>query len=434
MTRAVPALQNPILLFEEFVHELPVDYQQMAYEFKAFCRVRKVRSVLQLLQLVMLYCGLDFSLRSCAGKFAEMQGYLSDTAVKKRLLACVSWVKAMLTAVFGLGRVVNNGHLRFVVIDGSTVQAPGADGTSYRLHIAVDLVKLELLEVKVTDDKVGEGLEHYTLKNGDVVVIDRGYNQPKSLVPFIDWGGDVVLRYNPHGMNLYGRDEGAGKIVWVEVLRALDGQASAVPVYLCHGDKRIAGVVHAVPLPAAKAAEARRRLQQKALKKGRQLSAEALYLSGWVLVFTTVPVAVLDTATAAALYRVRWQVELVIKRLKSLLDLDLLRARKNSGVSDLYLHGKLLYAAVIEKIARRRFNLFPAGMVPERTHTPWRLWVLLAADVRAWVIASMPRRTYCLEDCLKALRERPRKRKLQTLPKRIFALLNTCRELQVSDV
>ncbi|WP_245395032.1 hypothetical protein [methane-oxidizing endosymbiont of Gigantopelta aegis] len=69
--------------FEQFVQELPEDYQQQAYEFKAFTRARKIRSPLQLLQLVMLYCGLDFSLRSCAGEVAHLQGYLSDTAVKK---------------------------------------------------------------------------------------------------------------------------------------------------------------------------------------------------------------------------------------------------------------------------------------------------------------------------------------------------------------
>ena len=38
----------------------------------------------------------------------------------------------------------------------------------------------------------------------------------------------------------------------------------------------------------------------------------------------------------------RWQVELAIKRLKSLLNIDQLRAKKNSALADLYLHGKLL--------------------------------------------------------------------------------------------
>jgi len=49
-----PSLDNR---FETFVQALPEDYQQQAYEFKAFARSRKIRSPLQLLQLVMLYCG-----------------------------------------------------------------------------------------------------------------------------------------------------------------------------------------------------------------------------------------------------------------------------------------------------------------------------------------------------------------------------------------
>ncbi len=145
------------------------------FGFKTSCNGNLISErIYELLQLVMLYCGLDFSLRTTAGQFSSANGYLNDTAVRKRLAACMPWVKAILTKVFNLGQVVTSGHLWFILIDGSTIQVPGADGTSYRLHIAIDLVKLELLQVKVTDEKQGESLDHYTLKNGDVVVIDQG--------------------------------------------------------------------------------------------------------------------------------------------------------------------------------------------------------------------------------------------------------------------
>ena len=194
------------------------------------------------------------------------------------------------------------------MIDGTTVQAPGATGTDYRLHVALDLVNLELRQIEVSTDKVGESLAHFQWQEGDVVLIDRGYNQPKTLVPFIDQGADVVLRYNPQGMNLYTQDERMERIDWVERLATLQGQAGAIPVYLCHGSKRLEGVVHAIPLPAEQAAQARRRLRQRALKKGRQARATSLFLSGWVLIFTSLPVTLLDTAAIAALYRLRWQV------------------------------------------------------------------------------------------------------------------------------
>ncbi|SKA75389.1 Transposase DDE domain-containing protein [Thiothrix eikelboomii] len=150
--------------------------------------------------------------------------------------------------------MVDSGKLRFIVIDGSTVQEPGATATTYRLHIAIDLINLSLHQVEVTTDKEGENLDHYTLAAGDVVLIDLGYNQPKTLVPFIDRGGDVVLRYNAHSMNLYEDGEGddAGhlvKIDWYTRLRKLGKRPSGVPVWLCHGNKRIQGYLHAIPLP-----------------------------------------------------------------------------------------------------------------------------------------------------------------------------------------
>lgn len=78
--KLLPSLNND---FEAFLQALPSDYHQQAYDFKAFTRARKIKSPLQLLQVVMLYCGLDLSLRSCAGEVAQLQGYLSDTALKK---------------------------------------------------------------------------------------------------------------------------------------------------------------------------------------------------------------------------------------------------------------------------------------------------------------------------------------------------------------
>jgi len=426
--------QHTHILFEEFVQELPSDYRELAYDFKAFTRARKIGSPLQLLQLVMLYCGLDLSLRSCAGEIAVMQGYLSDTAVKKRLEACVPWIKALLSGVFGLEKVVDSGSLRFIVIDGSTVQEPGATGTTYRLHVAIDLVNLTFHQVEVTTDKEGEHLDHYRLREGDVVLIDRGYNQPKTLVPFIDRGGDVVLRYNAHGMNLYGFDDVMEKIDWQEQLKNLHGEAGVIPVYLCHQDKRIEGYVHAIPLPEKEAAEARRKARERARNKGRNASGKSLYLSGWVLIFTSLPPDVLDTRTASSLYRVRWQVELTIKRMKSLLDIDKLRAFKESPLAELYLYGKLLYATVVEKITNRRFGRAMTGMVMDRKLTPWRPWNLINEAVRAAIIACFQYKERYELDAIKSMSERPRKRKLQTLPESIFGLISQCRRLGVSLV
>ena len=50
------------------------------------------------------------------------------------------------------------GQLRFVVVDGSSVQGPGATGTGHRLHLALDLMTLTLRYVEVTGPEQWERL------------------------------------------------------------------------------------------------------------------------------------------------------------------------------------------------------------------------------------------------------------------------------------
>lgn len=335
---------------------------------------------------------------------------------------------------------MNSGSLRFIVIDGSTVQEPGATETTYRLHVAIDLINLSIRQIEVTTDKVGESLDHYQLDEGDVILLDRGYNQPKTLIPVLDRGGDVVLRYNAHSMNLYEIEteehgqEQMVKVDWENSLQTLNRQPGYFPVYLRHKCKRIEVFLHAIPLPSDKAAQARQQAKKRAKKNGRIPSDKALYLSEWVLVLVSLPPALLDTDAIANLYRVRWQVELVIKRLKSLLQVDELRARKHSQLADLYLHGKLLYATVMAKIAQQRWPQATRTMDAPRQLTDWRLWRSVADDMKAGFKACFPHNRRFADAYLKSIAERPRKRPLQTLPKSAHMLIETCRKLGLSQV
>ena len=157
-------------------------------------------------------------------------------------------------------------------------------------------------------------------------------------------------------------------------------------------------------------------------------------MAEWVLVLSTLPPAVLPTATVLALYRLRWQVELVIKRWKSIVNIDHLRARQGSALADLYLHGKLLYAWVLEQWARRRCGDDWNRLDGPRRATPWRVWKLLRQElatvisgVRDWHLDRWPA-------CLAVMQERPRRRPLQTLPDRVNHLIAQCQALGMSNV
>jgi G:T/U-mismatch repair DNA glycosylase len=69
-----------------------------------------------------------------------------------------------------------------------------------------------------------------------------------------------------------------------------------------------------------------------------------------------------------------------------------------------------------------------------RTHTPWRIGVLMTAQVKAAILAAMPGRMQYIKASLDALCERPRQRRLQVLPEVIAQLVETCGRHGVSDV
>lgn len=420
--------------FESFLQELPEDYQELALEFKAFCRSRKIKTPEQLMQVVMCYCGIDAVLRETAGNFTLLEERISDTALHKRLKACVPWVKALLSRMMGEAfQPATEGRLRFLIVDGSTVQAPGAKGTDYRLHIAIDLVRLHLVHVKVTDAHESERLDHYPLQDGDVVVLDRGYNQAQMWIDHADRGISLIVRYNPHSLNLY--DAEGQKIDVDAVLGKATAAEVCLPVQVRSKKKEfMKGYLHARRLPAAQAAQARRRARAEARKKGRIVQQRTLTLAEWVLLFTTLAPEVLPAETVMALYRVRWQVELAIKRLKSISNMDHLRAKKDSVLADLYLHGKLLYAWVIEKRLGRRCGLDWNRLDHPRRATPWRVVKLLQQELTSAISGVRQWDFRRWAEALKVMQERPRRRPLQTVPARVGQLIAYCQAQGLSNI
>jgi len=275
-----PLPETVDIAFEQFVQALPAGYAEMAHEFGAFARGRKIKNPLELLQVVLLYCGVDLSLRGTAGVVTLVQDRISDTAIHKRLRACGPWLKVMCQQLH-VQRTegLKEGHLRFLLVDGSTVQVPGADGISYRVHLALDLLTLELVTVKVSGAHKGEGLDHFPLQEGDVVVVDRGYNQPLRLIWAAERGVSVILRYNPHGMNVY--DESMDKIDVYEWLKGRKThQHRTVRVIDARKRHYVEMTLHALPLPEAEADKARDRLRRTAKKRLHAVEGGPVF--GWL--------------------------------------------------------------------------------------------------------------------------------------------------------
>lgn len=117
-----------------------------------------------------------------------------------------------------------------------------------------------------------------------------------------------------------------------------------------------------------------------------------------------------------------------------MLDIDHLKAREGSQLSELYLHGKLLYAWVIDKRARRRCGESWMRLDQPRQATWWRIWKLLKREVELMISSAQQWNFSRWEQCLAVMQERPRKRKLQTLPERVNRLIATCQAAGLSNI
>lgn len=407
-------------LFAELLQDLPPETAQMARDFKAFVRAKKVKTPTQLLRMVLLYCGLDKTLREVAGTWTALYEPITDQSVAERLRACRPWVHALLPQMFppAVGATLPEA-LRFLVIDGSSIQAPGATGTDYRLHIMMDLRTLAFVEILVTDVHTGETLKHFTLGAGDVAVADRGYAQAQGLHETVQRGAAVLVRLNPFSVVLL-TTTGTALALPEALKRQPQATLRTLEVVLqgTGGQHEVRGWVHAYRLKAEQASQARRRCRQRH-KKGAPTAA-SLFLAGWVLVFTTLPPTVLTAQAIMALYRCRWQVELAIKRWKSLLDADAVRAKATGPLADVWLHGKLLYALMLERRMRRKVGDAWSHLDHERVATWWRAWGMLKEEIAPMITGAFFWPDAAWGACLKVLAERPRRRKLQQLPPEVI--------------
>ena len=420
-------LNPPKFEIDLILQDLPPDALELAREAGAFLRSRQIDSPAELMRAVFLYCGLDQSLREVAGTFTLLGDRITDEGIRKRLNACGPWVKAVLSQMLPARNLDNlPDGLRFLVFDGSTVQAPGATGTDYRIHAGIDLVTLEITDVKATDRHTGETLKNFKLSPGDVAIVDRGYCHANAILEKQNEGADVIVRYSQATMPLY-HDNG-DDFNLMPMLKS--GKRKSYMCFSVQGgakdDEKAYGQLHAIALPEAQADAARRRCHSDARRRGCTPSVESLFLAGYIIVFTTLPLHILSTQEVLEIYRCRWQIELVFKRWKSLLDADKLRAKEGGKLAEVWLNGKLLYALMLEKRMRGLTACEWGCLDIKRDGTWWRLLKLLRYDVDPIIIGVRFWREENWADAIKVLLERPRKRKLQTLPERVRKLLQIC--------
>jgi hypothetical protein len=395
---------------------IPVDVEEMARETKALQRRREIKSALDLLRLVLAYSVCDWSLR-LVGAWATVIGLgnLSDVAGRKRLRNSLTW----------LGRIVGKwlqkrqGQLagRAVclrLVDASTASQPGSEGTDWRLHTKFDLGAFSMTGIEITDDSGGETLERHTAQEGEIDVADRGYAHRKGLGAIFAALAYIVVRINWQNLPLETAD--GQQVDLIDWLRGQSHYPCETSVWVVTPLGRFEVRLIAQRVPEEKAEKARRRARKNAQKKGRTPRQETLFAAGYILLLTNLPALTWTTEQVLALYRLRWQVELLFKRLKGILNLEDLRT-KDPVLAQVYLLGKLVGALLIEEWHAYLTTGDLAAWFDDtvRPVSPWR-WMSLWTDLLRQAIRgplTLSRVLSVLPRLARYLCDAPRRRRQQ---------------------
>jgi hypothetical protein len=342
---------------------LPPQWEAKAIELGAVQRLRGFSSVGSLLRVLLIHladgCSLrETAVRARAGGLAEV----SDVALLKRLRGCAAWFEWMAREMatdmaLPLAAEALMPGRRVRLVDGSSVCEPGATGSTWRLHYALNLRTLNCDEVHVSEASVGESLTHFDIHAGDVIMADRGFANRRGLRHVVQNQADLVLRANLTNLPL--QDERDQPLDILSLLRTLGiGQAADWPAFARDDIGVIRVRLCAYKKTAAQTLAAQEAIQQEARKKSRQVRPQTLEAAGYVMVVTTLSEP--SAATIMEFYRRRWQIELAFKRLKSLLQLGHLKKVDKEGARA-WLQGKLLVACLIEKLILTAERFSPWG-------------------------------------------------------------------------
>jgi hypothetical protein len=331
---------------------------ELAYRTGAFVRKREVQSPADLLQMLMIWAVAERSLRETVALASEAGvAELSDVALLKRLKRAGPWIGGLLGEMLTQRREALPEGARIRVIDATAIARVGHRGTDLRIHLGMDLGLNCVDSIDITDGRVAESLDRFTFLPGEIVLADRGYAHRKPLTRLSEAGARFIVRMPWSSIPLEDREDKPFDLF--AALRSLpEATAGAFPVqFRASKQSRVPCRLVAIRKTEAVAARSRQHAISESRRHGTGTDPRTLEAAGYFYVLTNLP----DEYTAnkvLELYRLRWQIEMKFKNLKSMLHLDEVPAR-NGELFKVYVMAKLLVALVIE------------NLISEDSFSPW---------------------------------------------------------------
>lgn len=326
---------------------LPADLEQSARGLNALVRCRNVPDAAALIRMALAYAVSDLSLKDVAAWASAMDlAEITGPGLFYRLREAEAWLAHVLAQT--LAEQVRSTPVKWPirVVDATVINGPGPVAVQWRAHVLVDPATGGFRAVELTGHEGGEKLARYPVQAGEVILGDRAYATARGVHAVTEAGAHVLVRFNP--VTLRTCDYNRKRID----LKKWERKVPKV------GGIELAILIPVPPKPTKShktwdSAKAIAWVPARAMA-GRTREGEVI----WVL--TTVPKRELPTISGLELFRFRWQIELLFKRLKSLLHLDTLPSRQGPTAKS-WMLARLLAAALAQRLVQPSGPLSPWG-------------------------------------------------------------------------
>lgn len=337
---------------KDILKQMPEGYKKACWKTKAMNRRKGIQDEDTLLILCLYY--------SYENSLVDTQNYaltsfnvnISDVGFMKRFRKCNEWIKwinqYMMQEKITIYDVPEKLKTKNVIaIDASNITSKGAVKQDWRLHYAINLFSMTTEQFKITPKSIGESLKNFELHENDLMLADRAYATITGIEYCCSVGADYIFRIRNKAFKLYDKD--GNEVVLCELLKNIEDTCCDFHLYYMNSDKELKPIRFcAVQKTEEEKAIEQKRLKRKESKKQIKISEETKFSHNYFFVVTS-----LDETFSAeeilALYRLRWQVEMVFKRFKSILKLGSMPT-KTADSSEVWLNCKMLIALLIEKL------------------------------------------------------------------------------------
>ncbi len=322
----------------------------------------------ELLQTILIHVGKGYSLRETSA-LVKSSGIaeVSDVGILKALRRSEIWLRNMCRQLFQEQGVSTEAtkiaNMNIKLIDSTTVIEPGKTGSCWRIHYSINLPDLSCSHFSITPIKgkgTGEKVNYFPVQTNDCFIADAGYSTASNCAYLKSNNANIIVRLNYKSMKFYCESK---KIDLLHLLKEVKvaNQVKEWELDINVGDNNfIKGRVCVVRKSNKEIEKSIKKLRRKASKKQINIQPETYDYNKYIILFTTVQKEKMDSCQILNWYRVRWQIELIFKRFKSIAGLGHL-PKYDDISSRAWLYAKLFLCLLSQKLIDHAKKISPWG-------------------------------------------------------------------------